>query len=297
MAWGGWESLGGVLLSPPPAVCWGPDRIDAFAVGTDNALWHRWWDGASWGGWDSLGGILTSTPESVCWGPDRIDVFAKGTDNGLWHRWWDGAAWGGWESLGGIITSPPVPVSWGHDRLDVFAKGTDNGLWHRWWPTEPTFNQLTFTMQHQQQTNWCWAAVATSVSLFCDPASTWTQCTVANAELSRTDCCGDGASGPCNVYGFLDTSLTTVGHLDHWTGSSSTFAELRTEIDAGRPLCARTAWSGGGAHFLAIIGYRILQEMLAVDDPWYGKSDVSFATFGSSYQGTGTWTHSYFTRA
>ena len=159
------------------------------------------------------------------------------------------------------------------------------------------WHRLDFAMQHQQQTNWCWAAVATSVSLFCDPASTWTQCTVANAELSRTDCCGDGASGPCNVYGFLDTSLTTVGHLDHWTGSSSTFAELRTEIDAGRPLCARTAWSGGGAHFLAIIGYRILQEMLAVDDPWYGKSDVSFATFGSSYQGTGTWTHSYFTRA
>ena len=159
------------------------------------------------------------------------------------------------------------------------------------------WHRLDFAMQHQQQTNWCWAAVATSISLFYDPASTWTQCTVANAELNRNDCCGTGASGACNVYGFLDTSLTTVGHLDHFTGSTSTFAEVRTEIDGGRPLCARTAWSGGGAHFLSIIGYRVFQEMLAVDDPWYGKSDVSYATFGSAYQGTGSWTHSYFTRS
>ena len=60
---------------------------------------------------------------------------------------------------------------------------------------------------------------------------------------------------------------------------------------------ARTAWSGGGAHFLAIIGYRLRNDMLAVDDPWYGKSDVAYATFNSSYQGSGSWTHSYFTRA
>ena len=160
-----------------------------------------------------------------------------------------------------------------------------------------SWHRLDFAMQHQQQTNWCWAAVATSVALFYDPASTWTQCTVANGELNRNDCCGAGASGPCNVYGFLDSSLTRVGHLDHMTGSSSTFAQVQTEITAGRPLCARTAWSGGGAHFLAIIGYRLLDEMLAVDDPWYGKSDVSYATFNSSYQGSGSWTHSYFTRA
>lgn len=159
------------------------------------------------------------------------------------------------------------------------------------------WHRLAFNMQHQQQTNWCWAAVATSVALFYQPASTWTQCAVANGELGRTDCCGSGASGPCNVYGFLNTSLTRVGHLDHMTGSSSTFAQVQTEINGGRPLCARTAWSGGGAHFLAIIGYRRFNDMLAVDDPWYGKSDVAYATFLSSYKGTGSWTHSYFTKA
>lgn len=158
------------------------------------------------------------------------------------------------------------------------------------------WHRLDFSMQAQQQTNWCWAAVSTSVALFYDPASTWTQCAVANGELGRNDCCGTGASGPCNVYGFLGSSLNRVGHLASQTGSSSTFATVRAEIDAGRPLGVRTAWSGGGAHFLCIIGYRIYEQMLAVDDPWYGKSDVDYATFSSSYQGSGSWTHSYFTQ-
>lgn len=37
-AWGGWESLGGILISPPQVVSWGPDRLDVFALGTDHAL-------------------------------------------------------------------------------------------------------------------------------------------------------------------------------------------------------------------------------------------------------------------
>lgn len=132
-AWHGWESLGGIIESPPVAVSWGPDRLDIFALGTDQALYHRWWNGSAWGGWESLGGTLVSTPSVVCWGPNRIDIFGVGTNNALWHKWWDGAKWGGWESLGGILTSPPSAVSWAPNRLDIFAIGTDSALYHRWW--------------------------------------------------------------------------------------------------------------------------------------------------------------------
>ena len=67
---------------------WGPNRLDCFARGTDNAMWHRWWDGGSWGGWESLGGIILSGPDCVAWGPNRLDCFAPGTDNALYHRRW-----------------------------------------------------------------------------------------------------------------------------------------------------------------------------------------------------------------
>ena len=87
-SWGGWESLGGILESPPKAVSWSVNRLDIFAVGTDSALWHRWWDGSSWGGWESLGGILESPPDAAAWAANRLDIFVVGTDSALWHRWW-----------------------------------------------------------------------------------------------------------------------------------------------------------------------------------------------------------------
>jgi hypothetical protein len=162
----------------------------------------------------------------------------------------------------------------------------------------PLWDRLDFQMQHQQQSNWCWAAVSTSVALYYDAASTWTQCTVANGELSRTDCCGTGASTSCNVYGYLNTALTRVGHLDRMDSSVASFQAVDDEIDAGRPIGIRVAWSGGGAHFLAVIGY--LEDdtnYVAVDDPIYGKSDLTYDTLKTSYQGSGSWTHTYYTQA
>jgi hypothetical protein len=132
-SWGGWETLDGLLTSPFSVTAWAPDRLDIFALGGDNAVWHKWWDGNAWGGWESLFGLLTSPPASVAWGPNRLDIFALGGDNAVWHKWWDGNAWGGWETLDGLLTSPPSVVSWGPNRLDIFALGGDNAVWHKWW--------------------------------------------------------------------------------------------------------------------------------------------------------------------
>jgi hypothetical protein len=126
-----WESLGGVLTSGAGVCSWAPGRLDVFARGTDNALWHKWYDNR-WTDWEFLGGSLTSDPTAVCWDHGRIDVFARGADNTLHHRWYDGN-WSNWESLGGTLASGPGVCSWAPGRLDVFAKGTDNTLHHRWY--------------------------------------------------------------------------------------------------------------------------------------------------------------------
>ena len=156
---------------------------------------------------------------------------------------------------------------------------------------------LIFTMQAQQQSNWCWAAVSTSVSHFYDSTSSWTQCEVANTQLGRTDCCGAGASGACNVYGYLDQGLQEVGHFDHLQNGTVTFQVLRNEIVASRPLGIRVAWSGGGAHFIAAIGAEE-GDLVLVGDPGSGANSlVDYATLETSYSGSGTWTHSYFTKS
>ena len=130
MAWSNWESLGGTITAGPAVSSWAPGRLDVFAKGADNALWHRWFDGG-WHGWESLGGIIDNEPAATSWSSGRIDVFARGMDNALWHKWFDGG-WSDWESLGGTITAGPAASAWAPGRLDVFAKGADNAMWHKW---------------------------------------------------------------------------------------------------------------------------------------------------------------------
>ncbi|MEU4197354.1 M43 family zinc metalloprotease [Kribbella sp. NPDC026611] len=128
---------------PTPAgsvVSWGANRLDAFVLGTDLALYHKWWNG-SWGpsvgGYEYMGGICMSAPEVASWGPDRLDAFVLGTDHALYHKWWNGSAWGpsavDYEYLGGVCMSPPRVATWGPDRLDAFVLGTDRALYHKWW--------------------------------------------------------------------------------------------------------------------------------------------------------------------
>nr|MDO8114920.1 papain-like cysteine protease family protein [Candidatus Sigynarchaeota archaeon] len=159
------------------------------------------------------------------------------------------------------------------------------------------WRRLAFTMLHQAQTQWCWAAVAASVSSFFNSLTTWTQCSIVNAELGRNDCCNNGSSANCNRPWYLDRALTRTGNFQSVQARSGTFNEVVTEIDAGRPLCIRIGWSGGGGHFIAVDGYDHEQDLVGVEDPWYGSSDVDYTVLQTAYQGTGTWTHTYWVHA
>lgn len=158
--------------------------------------------------------------------------------------------------------------------------------------------QLPFNMQMQTQSNWCWAATATSVSRYFWRWSTWTQCRVANAELGRTDCCHNPVPSDCNVPWYLDRALTRTRNFVSITGPVG-FEQVRDEINAGRPVGARIGWSGGGGHFMVIYGYSLIGggEFFDIDDPIYGKSHIPVSEFSSSYQGTGSWTHTYFMKS
>jgi hypothetical protein len=149
-------------------------------------------------------------------------------------------------------------------------------------------------MQSQLESEWCWAAVSASVDNFYGGAA-WTQCKVVNAELGRADCCANGSSANCDKPWYLEKALKRVHHFNGLTGLSSQ-AAVKTEIDSGHPLGVRTAWSGGGAHFLVVHGYDYtnpVQPTLSVADPFYGSSIVDYNLFCTSYQGSGAWTDSY----
>jgi len=160
-----------------------------------------------------------------------------------------------------------------------------------------------FSMERQEQDKWCWAAVSVSVAHFYG-TSGWSQCTLAADEL-HLDCCS--ADGPvrgnsgCNRAWYLDSPLSRVGHLARISWSFEGFPNVQNEINASQPFCARIAWNGGGAHFVAVGGWSIDPigtEFVDIYDPYYGFIQTPHASFLSAYRSSGdSWTHSYFTVA
>lgn len=155
---------------------------------------------------------------------------------------------------------------------------------------------LNFSMQQQSETNWCWAASSTSVSEYYKPASTWTQCKVADTALGQTSCCQNGSSASCNIPWYLGKALGIVGHDGGYDPKPEPLTTVRTEVDADRPLGFRVAWNQGGAHFGILVGYDTVAQTVEVRDPWWGNSTLPYNVFRSNYQGMGSWQQSYFTK-
>ena len=161
-------------------------------------------------------------------------------------------------------------------------------------PPELVWQRLAFMMQTQQQTNWCWSANTVSIANFY--GDTWTQCAFANAHLGQTTCCGAGGPTTCNLQSDMVSPLQRAGHLASWVAVSPTFAQIRPEIDNGRPVSCRIQWNGGGGHFVAVTGYLAgSTEFVAVQDPGGSSTDIRLADFIANYQGAGTVDETHFT--
>ncbi len=131
---GPWQSLGGVFTSAPAAIFWKGDRVDAFGLGTDHALYMKTSHAGVWpANWTRLGGTFTSPASLVLQGSNKLNVFVRGADYTLRGNQTDGTTWFGWQNHAGQLASAPVTVSWGPDRIDIFAIFHDGALWHMWW--------------------------------------------------------------------------------------------------------------------------------------------------------------------
>jgi hypothetical protein len=132
----GWQSMGGILTTKPVVGRNKDGRLEVFARGTDNALWHIWQTSANgpWSGWASLGGVITSSPALGSNKDGRLEAFARGTNGALWHIWQlaPNGNWSGWASLGGGIVGDSSVGSNQDGRMEVLVRGTNLALWHRW---------------------------------------------------------------------------------------------------------------------------------------------------------------------
>jgi hypothetical protein len=141
-----WTSLGGGLrASTDPAVIANDDgRLQAFVVGTNNALYYKTQTAAgssTWSSsWTSLGGgIKADTSPDVARNSDgRLQVFVVGTNNALYYKTQTAAGsstWStSWTSLGGGLRASTDPTVIANDdgRLQAFVVGTNNAIYYKW---------------------------------------------------------------------------------------------------------------------------------------------------------------------
>lgn len=155
---------------------------------------------------------------------------------------------------------------------------------------------LPFNIEHQKQSQWCWAATAKSVSYFYSKLSTWTQCKIVGDELMRS-CCNNPLPGGCDEPWYLDRALARTSNFVAITGHVS-WQEIDAQLKKGIVLCARVEWHGGGGHFMVIHGTSSngIINYLHIDDPIHGKSVPAYDKFLNDYLGLGRWTHTYYTK-
>jgi hypothetical protein len=108
-----------------------------FVRGTDNGVWHKWYD-SRWHGWEGLGGSLATAPAASSTEVGDLEVFGLGTDAGssLMHLPYFNR-WLGWRSEGYSYWTPSywtfgvgtvsASIMFG---ADVFLVAGDGNVWH-----------------------------------------------------------------------------------------------------------------------------------------------------------------------
>jgi hypothetical protein len=207
---------------------------------------------------------------------------------------------GGGGPEGQVIVFGPIVICGSNQRMGQPKGETD--------PDVPLISEvltgnlgknMPFQMDRQEETQWCWAAVSVSVDrYFADTSMNLTQCRLAENVLGPGSC-----SHPENFNEprRLQEGLRIVGNLrEPPLRNPVSFKTIQREIAANRPVCARIAWDGGGAHFVVIDGCTAFKsgfQQLHVADPDAGPSVVSYNELVSGYRYRGEWTDTFFLRA
>jgi hypothetical protein len=196
-----WLETGPWGTVPPSRIEIGDGNIVAFqALGSDPGaeVFVLSGDGTLW--LNTVGG--GSAGEQVGGGNIAAFEVVPGTKNKVYVLATNGTMW--LNTVGEGTSAPQIDANVvAFDACDsdhVYVLGSDGNLWLEQgsWGNVPPSRQLVdgnvmqplavteLQMQYQLMTNWCWTTVATSISLFYNPSSPWTQCSLTTAQLQAS---------------------------------------------------------------------------------------------------------------
>jgi hypothetical protein len=161
-------------------------------------------------------------------------------------------------------------------------------------------------LKKQEHSKWCWAAVTAAVhNSLNDGGGEWTQGAIATQVLRHENQIPTGVNCEatpllCDLTAGLHDALDITGNLVSPDGfrpnAHLSFDNIKIWVNAQLPICARIRWWGGGAHFIAIDGFREFQtgeQQVHVQDPFYGPSFQNYSDLVSGYPPGGNWQDTY----
>jgi hypothetical protein len=118
------------------------------------------------------------------------------------------------------------------------------------------YNSLALPYYGQTESEWC--AIASAEMLLAYYGSSVQQCEMANYDFGRTDCCSNPSSSTCNPSSgsFTGKPIAYYGlSYSQYPNNSFSYAQFKSEIDAGRPVSIGYTWNSGGGHAMNVAGY------------------------------------------
>ncbi len=153
----------------------------------------------------------------------------------------------------------------------------------------PTISSLSVSVSlnvplfPQQNSMWCWAASGQMCMTYLGATVDVSQCTQANNEFGKTNCCNKLIPSPCLNGGWPEFSK--YGFSAQTTNSTAlSWEQIQTQIGCLKPIAFTWHWTGGGGHMMVINGYAVIngENWVIINDPW-GSPDVG-AQYSITYE-------------
>jgi len=153
-------------------------------------------------------------------------------------------------------------------------------------------NPLPLTIQAQECTEWCWAAVVSSIASFVGLSPAPKQCEIVDREAfsphdpspgccSPANSCKGNPGSACNRNSSVGRALADYGLTETPAGqvpSPSSFASIAQQVDLCCPVVIQLVDSANPAiaHVMVVIGYSG-NDTLFVADPADGSSGHTYS--------------------
>lgn len=130
----------------------------------------------------------------------------------------------------------------------------------------------SFNLENQEGDNWCWAAVAISVSRYLNALPISSQCELAKLEVAGCQDCGNARK--CDKVGNVVRALERENIVAKEIEGSPGAGTISHEISNDRPLIMKMSREPKTqlslSHYVVVEGYRKAGRILIMKDPAKG---------------------------